>query len=88
MASTAENSEEVFALPILKLICNATTSEITKVSVILKMPRYPLILRSPFNGGVYADSFLPGILTLLPEIVLQIWLIVWISLLYVLGFIF
>jgi hypothetical protein len=33
----------LFALPILKLICNATTSEITKVSVILKMPRYPLI---------------------------------------------
>jgi hypothetical protein len=47
MASTAENSEEVFALPILKLICNATTSEITKVSVILKMPRYPLIRVHP-----------------------------------------
>ena len=45
MASTAENSERR-SLP-CQSSRNATTSEITKVSVILKMPRYPLIRVHP-----------------------------------------
>ena len=72
-ASTAENSEEVFVLPILSQ-CNHFRNH----QGFCNLKNAPLSThsRSPFNGGVYADSFLPGILTLLPEIVLQIWLIV------------